>query len=322
MKRFVQIGLFAFIIFICFGLIFYYNNNDEIGLMTVNSLGMGNRASKSCCEDLTVLTWNVWFGSRQGWDEPDNRWTKLLNVTLDKSPDIIGFQECTKAFLKLVDTHSSFKENYDAVSEVPTGSSYFVMVFSRKGLTVLKSKTIQLKTTLGRKCQYIDVKKNGSIFRFGTVHIESYVTSPNIREIQMKTIFEVLEKQASAELSFLVGDFNFHETDKENKFIEKSDFKDAWHVVNKEDKGLTFDTKTNLMAKHSILIGEGIASLILQRLDRILYWQRSSNVWTPESCELLGTISFKETLLSDGTKVPLFPSDHFGLFSKFKKSVT
>ena len=326
MKRpIMQILLFAFLIIVVvyFGLTSYYSGANESNslILKSNSFGMGNTvSSESNCEDLSILTWNIWFGSRQGWDEPDTRWTELLNIALDKLPDIIGFQECTQAFIKLVDSHSSFKEQYHAVSEVQTDSSYFVMVFSRKGLPILKSSTILLKTTLGRKCQYIDIKKNGSVFRFGTVHIESYVTSPNIREIQMQTIFKVFEKQTSAELSFLVGDFNFHETDKENKFIEESNFTDTWPVVNKDDKGLTFETQTNLMAKHSVLIGEAITSPVLQRLDRILYWQRkSSKRWAPGGCELLGTLSFKDVLLNDGTKVPLFPSDHFGLFSKFKK---
>ena len=323
MKKLI-LSAFFIIIVAYFGLTSYFSSDNETNSFIANSkaIVMGNKLSSesSMCEDITVLTWNVWFGSRQGWDEPDNRWSELLNITLDKLPDIIGFQECTKAFLKLVNSHSSFKEQYDAVSEVPTDSSYFVMVFSRKGLPILKSSMIRLKTTLGRKCQYVDVKKNGTVFRFGTVHIESYVTSPNIREIQMGSIFEVLEKQTLAELSFLVGDFNFHETDKENKFIDDSNFTDTWPVVNKNEKGLTFETKTNLMAKHSVLIGEGIASPVLQRLDRILYWPKnSSKLWIPEGCELLGTSSFKDVLLNDGTKVQLFPSDHFGLCSKFKK---
>lgn len=291
-----------------------------LGLFYLSTDTMGNIASNGSCVKFSLLTWNIWFGSNQGWDEPDMRWVELLNIVLEKGPDVIGFQECTKPFLEIVDSHPSFKEHYDAASEVPANSRYFVMVFIKKGLKIMKKKTIQLKTALNRKCQFIEVEKEGSTFRFGTVHIESYVTSPNIRETQMETIFKVLEHKPSLpELAFLVGDFNFHETDKENKFIDKSNFTDVWPVTNKENKGLTFDTASNLMTKHSVLTGEAIASPILQRLDRILYVQKS-NDWVPKLCEIIGNSKFKDAVLSDGTHVPLFPSDHYGLFSIFKKT--
>ena len=52
----------------------------------------------------SVLTWNVWFGSKAGWDCPKKRYTHSLQIAVDKNPDVIGFQECTSKFLLIAET--------------------------------------------------------------------------------------------------------------------------------------------------------------------------------------------------------------------------
>ena len=273
--------------------------------------------------EFAVLTWNVWFGSRGAWDQPKSRWFELLNIAVSKNPDIVGFQECTADFIQVAKHHPEFSKYYEPVNEVPV-ERYFVMVYKSKNIKKVASETIELKTRLGRKCESVTVEKSNSLFRFGTVHIESFVTSTNIREIQMETIFNALRKKSDGvQLAFLVGDFNFDETDKENDFLEKSLFTDTWPVLYKDNKGYSFENQNNLMNKHAMSTAEGIKTLQQMRLDRIVYWNKSAadNIWIPKKFELLGTKSFDSVTLSDGTKVPLFPSDHYGLYAEFVKKI-
>eukprot|EP00111_Clytia_hemisphaerica_P000477 TCONS_00001370-protein len=279
MSKTIFIGVAAVVI----AGIFYFYNTYDLGvnsfssekdkpvatLKSVQYSMMGNK-STTACKDFSVLTWNVWFGTGQKWDAPAKRWVELLHIVVGKKPDVIGFQECTADFLKIVQGHTEFSNLYVALNDKPAHSRYFVMIYKRKELKTLKKDTITFKTQHDRRCEYLDVEKEGAKFRFGTVHIESYVTSPNIREIQMGAIFDVLQdkKAKNKELAFLVGDFNFHETDKENKFIETSQFKDTWRVVHKEAPGYSFESKHNLMNQHAMLVGEGISTPTFLRFKK------------------------------------------------------
>eukprot|EP00111_Clytia_hemisphaerica_P000478 TCONS_00001371-protein len=283
---------------------------------------MGNTSSENTCTELSVLSWNIWFGTSQKLDQPEQRWTELLNIVVNKNPDLIGLQECTLDFLKVVKKHSRFSDHYVVVNERPLYSNYFVMLYKKKDLKILKKGTIKLKTTLERQCEYMDVEKEGAKFRFGTVHIESYVTSPNIREIQMGAIFDVLQKKTKdIELAFLVGDFNFHETDEENKFIESSQFKDTWRVVHEDLDGFTKDSDHNVM--NQMFHGKPITQK-KKRIDRILYMEDTNDVnhWKATQCQVIGDEIFDEIVMHDQTKVSMFPSDHYGLLAKFEKNLS
>lgn len=296
----------------------------HLNILPLNLLAMGGKQSspEGNCTQFSVLSWNVWFGSRDAWDQPKLRWSKLLDIAVSKNPDIIGFQECTADFLQVAGDHPKFSKLYEPVNKRPI-ERYFVMVYKSKSLEKVTSETIELKTRLGRRCESVTVKKCNSLFRFGTVHIESLVTSPNIREIQMETIFNTLQKSPDGlQLAFLVGDFNFDETDKENEFLEKSVFTDTWPVLHQDDKGYSFENKNNLMNKHAVLISEKITEIKQMRLDRIVYWTNGTSDWVPKNCQLLGTKSFDSIVIpGDGTKVPLFPSDHYGLYAKFVRKI-
>lgn len=269
----------------------------------------------------SVLSWNIWFGSKGGWDQPNKRWSHLLNIAVEKNPDVIGFQECTSAFLKTLVNTKAFTEQYTPANEPPKGYTYFVMVYVKKSLHFTNQHTILLKTNLGRRCESVDVKKNGMLFRFGTVHVESYVTSENVREVQMNTIFNTMTKKSSSiQIAFVVGDFNFDESGKENVVIDTSDFVDTWPLVHPSVKGYTFENQVNLMNKYNLRVGDGISGLTQERLDRILFSDRKPSGWKPVHCEILGVDYFDEIELPGGEKLQLFPSDHFGLFATFNKN--
>ena len=225
---------------------------------------------------------------------------------------MIGFQECTSKFLLIAETVQCFQEKYVVVNDPPKGCSYFVMVYVKKSLKVKRKETILLKTNLGRRCEAATLEKNKTCFRFGTVHIESHVTSKFVREIQMQTIFDAFMKKSSGlELVFVVGDFNFDETGVENKVIDESIFYDTWPKVNPKQKGWTYSNAVNMT---------GVPSKLVEvRIDRVLHCDPKQRGWKAISCERLGTEPIEELSLPCLENVKLYPSDHFGLFAIYER---
>ena len=48
--------------------------------------------------ELSILTWNVWFGGKP-WDDAKKRYTAIFNTVLDLKPDVACFQEATFKFI-------------------------------------------------------------------------------------------------------------------------------------------------------------------------------------------------------------------------------
>eukprot|EP00092_Neocalanus_flemingeri_P029009 GFUD01031493.1.p1 GENE.GFUD01031493.1~~GFUD01031493.1.p1 ORF type:complete len:329 (+),score=76.10 GFUD01031493.1:176-1162(+) len=270
-------------------------------------------------EVFSVLTWNIWFGSRSKWDRKEDRWNYLLDIVVEKDPDVAAFQECTEDFLAVVERHTEFKQSYKVVNKASTSTDYFVMLFVKKDLEIVASKTIKFPVSyLGRNCESVTVRKEKSLFRLGTSHIESYETVPGVRQQQLNTIFNALLKWSNnIEMIFVLGDFNFGDCDKDEKAVEESGFGDTWRIVHGDDPGFTFDMQRNWMKKRH----EGNKENYRSRLDRILYLEPQPINWVPKECLLLGTETMKGT---GGTEsgIPLselFPSDHFGLLATFDK---
>eukprot|EP00092_Neocalanus_flemingeri_P029008 GFUD01031492.1.p1 GENE.GFUD01031492.1~~GFUD01031492.1.p1 ORF type:complete len:248 (-),score=58.01 GFUD01031492.1:24-767(-) len=193
------------------------------------------------------------------------------------------------------------------------------MFFVKKDLEIVASVTIKFPVSyLGRNCESVTVRKEKSLFRLGTSHIESFETVPGVRQQQLNTIFNALLKESNnIELIFVLGDFNFADGDKDEKAVEESEFADTWQIVHGDDPGFTFDMQRNWMKKRH----EGRTENYRSRLDRILYLEPQPINWVPKECLLLGTETMEET---GGTEpgIPLselFPSDHFGLLATFEK---
>jgi len=83
-----------------------------------------------------------------------------------------------------------------------------------------------------------------------------------------------------------------------------SEYLDVWSALHNDKKGYTFDSVSNKM----------LLNFEQMRYDRIFLKAHCS--WQPSEIFLMGTENIKNHLTKQGK--PLFPSDHFGLFAKFK----
>jgi tyrosyl-DNA phosphodiesterase 2 len=246
----------------------------------------GNPIDYSKETELSLATYNVWFGETYF----EERAQALLGILCRQRPHIIGLQEVTPLFLKLLLDQTWVQDEY-WVSDCTgvTVDRYGVLMLGR--LPVRDLMLYELPSLMGRMLLAGTFTINNEDISVGTVHLES-LDETFRRKMQLQIIFDVLEK---TEQSVLMGDFNFDgEHSDENAVIPES-YQDVWSSLYPDDAGYTKDSRINTMRWHS----SGRADKV--RYDRLIV--RSDN-WQPKAISRLGM----EPILPH-----VFPSDHFGL---------
>lgn len=134
-----------------------------------------------------------------------------------------------------------------------------------------------------------------------TVHLESRLSSAEVRGLQLQLIFTALRHHPHV---ILVGDFNFCSSWQEENRRIPSDYKDSWAVLKPGNSGYTDDTAVNLMRLQKQKKSKQV------RFDRILY-KSNHRLWEARNIEMLGRAPLSPELPE------VFPSDHFGLKAVF-----
>lgn len=186
-----------------------------------------------------------------------------------------------------------------------------------------------LETRMGRTCITASLRVKDSrgkyhSVRVSTVHLES-LSNFRLRRDQLSFICRSVLSEERAPHAILMGDFNFddkmnwedsHRSSRSGSrgnsrslendiFVHDehvSQFVDVWPQLHPNDEGKTFDSTVNKMLRRYERM----------RYDRVIVRSRN-NECIPKSIELVGTQCIKVN--NDG--VPVFPSDHFGLFTVF-----
>jgi endonuclease/exonuclease/phosphatase family metal-dependent hydrolase len=145
-----------------------------------------------------------------------------------------------------------------------------------------------------RGWSYVDVSRNGKVFRFLNTHLE---TKHEIQRLQAK---EILEGPAKTHLPIVItGDLNSDANSIDSEtygiFI-KSGFQDLWRNVGGKP-GFTCCQHPSLMNN---------ASTLNRRIDFILY----NKDWKAIDADVIGNKQ------QDRTSTGLWPSDHAGVFGR------
>ena len=240
--------------------------------------------------ELTVVTFNVWFADYFFYTRCD----ALLEIVRNCNADVIGFQEVTLDFLEWLLDKQWVRDHY-YISDIngSTVNPYGVLLLSR--FPVRRFWWHDLPTFMERKLLVAELEVNEQTVQVATVHLESMKEFAFMHELQLETIFPLLD---SSDHAILMGDFNFCATWEEKKALIDSRYQDLWSVLRGDEPGYTEDTDINLMR---LLIKNEDTHV---RFDRILLRSPS---WQAKSIALLGT----KPVLPDDLYV--FPSDHFGL---------
>jgi endonuclease/exonuclease/phosphatase family metal-dependent hydrolase len=256
---------------------------------------------------LKVVTYNVWFDNFNA----KFRWQGLADIVHAQDPDIICFQEVTRAFLEVLVAQSWVRDKY--VSSDYAGNtfqSYGVVIISK--YPCRKFELHPFPSTMARALLIGVFYINGEEVAVATSHLES-LANGHFRRSQLIITAELLAQYPTA---LFMGDFNFDATtsynDPKQTYLENNNLKyfmpeytDTWQHLHPDLKGYTFDTDTNAMISN---YGKEIA-----RYDRIMV---KSKKWTPQSIEIIG---HQELTRIDNR--PILPSDHYGLVATFQYNV-
>ena len=244
---------------------------------------------------LKLVTWNVFFGNVMKLQ----RYEKIMQESLSKSPDIICFQEVTDDFIKVLKENPQIRNDFlivpgDEKMYVPKHNWYGVTICVRKtfGKPVLVEET-EVPTRMGRAWLSVVFQRKGETLAVSTIHAES-LSSAGTRKQQFETIGKYGEKY---DQHIICGDFNIS-GGMESKNIP-SVFEDCWLESNNGEETLTWNHQSNPTIHASNPSDNWMA-----RCDRVMLAGAKSG--KKYEMSLIGTEKTVEGKYC--------PSDHFGLF--------
>lgn len=235
---------------------------------------------------LTLLTWNVWFG-RHRFRE---RTAALLDEITWRAPDVIALQEVTEELLELLLAHPHIRAFYQlSDADGSTFERYGVLLLTK--IPFVSTSLLPLPSQMGRRLLVGQLPDGLAI---ATVHLESTSACTSERIAQLRIIQPLLAAEFSDVV--LMGDMNFApESAAETAALDPS-FVDAWLSNRFTDPGYTVDVARNDLRRRTD------DAPTQRRIDRVFV--RSAR-WRTEEISLTGV----SPIDGHGT----FTSDHFGL---------
>lgn len=131
---------------------------------------------------LTLMTYNVHNFKIYGLNNTLATKHDFLEVIKEQNPDIIGMQEFytrKRGQYNMIDSIKSImhsKEYYYEPFDVVPDESMGMAIFSK--YRIINHGWIKLTTGSGNQCLFVDVDKNGSIFRMYSIHLQSIHFEP------------------------------------------------------------------------------------------------------------------------------------------------
>jgi len=244
---------------------------------------------------LTFMSYNVWF-ENVNWK---NRLKSLFDIFQSYSPDFICLQEVTEPFLKELINKEFIRENYCFSGNFRGG--YDVLILSKFNVNFF---SMAFESRMGRNLLLTEINHsfdniNYSNIIIATSHFES-LNNAKLRKQQLETSFEILN---NSETAFLMGDFNFDSSWKNEEVNIDKNFNDCW--FNFRDKNNLNDEDRYTMPKSN--------HFPAWRPDRILY--KNDKFLELEYFEIIGNNQIEQDEYNNVVKTP---SDHYGLFAMFK----
>lgn len=269
--------------------------------------------------DLIVLSYNVWFREDL---ELQSRLDAIGDVILQHRPHIIFFQEVTEAIYQILQRASWWK-SYDCSVKPGMASqrAYFCMQLSKLPVFSFRQSPFR-NSVMGRELCLAEVDAGkGTRLLVATSHLESPCPAPPTwnqmfspeRVVQAKEAMSLLKEFPNV---IFGGDMNWDDKTDGPPPLPSGWF-DAWLQLRPGQDGFTYDTKANGMLS-------GNRSL-RKRLDRMFCQLRD---FEAVSIEMVGTEAIPDLTYSKEKKVkgqvqmiklPVLPSDHFGLLLKLSR---
>ena len=257
------------------------------------------------CEDFSILSYNV-DGLSDEQFFVSERCQEISRLVLNENPDLVFFQESTtettSLYAELLGEHG-----YHLVSsQASVQSPYFTVAFSRVNGTCDRITFPGAATSLmGRDILKLEVVINGRKSLFLSGHFESLGESSSIRIAQLEFALDLIRTFKGP--SILAGDLNIRNKEADSVFrtMKKKSKEasrtlkivDCWEYLGKNDENKNTWTCPEPSLKH-----------IQARYDRV--YSNGSYI-TPIEFKLIGEKVMASPVLTT-------PSDHFGIFLRFK----
>ncbi|MFA5507203.1 MAG: endonuclease/exonuclease/phosphatase family protein [Vulcanimicrobiota bacterium] len=254
--------------------------------MNLNPINLGAPVLEDLPTEFLVSTWNVWFDRYQR----EQRNAALLAELQAQRPHIMLFQEVTLPFVRALQQADWLREGY-WISGVEHNQIGVVMVARVRCLNLAFH---TLTSSMGRR---LLVAEFGGGVAVASGHFESNRSSGPVRKTQYT---ETLQRLSGFPAAVLGGDFNSSPQDPESEAFASG--RDVWPELMAADPGYTVDSEGNLM-----LAKQEPNKQTRARIDRLFCL---GGVQAAE-IQMLGTQPFFE---GD------FPSDHFGLLARIRRS--
>ncbi|EFJ51385.1 hypothetical protein VOLCADRAFT_120457 [Volvox carteri f. nagariensis] len=310
-------------------------NPGAAGASTSQQRASSQPASSASARSLSVLTYNLWFNE----DVALLQRMRAIGDLIEREghPDLLLFQEVTQNMLLIFRQCSWFRLYH--CSPAPEGKSYFTLLLARRDTVTLPAMQPWLEkefanSCMGRSILFTRVSVGGRPLVVGTTHLESPVgpgpqQMVSQRQEQLEVAVRELEAAAGARGDVLLaGDLNWSDT-RDGPVQTPPRWCDAWQTLMANRDGNTWDPVSNPMLTSRF---KG------SRLDRVLCRLSASATGTGPSTSLgprgstggaagggwqLGAIKMVGTQALPGVtyeykgkRLPVLPSDHFGLLVK------
>ena len=291
---------------------------------------------------LSIMTYNIWGMFSKNEFERNllkKRLCMIANIVIQNNPDIICFQEMSIysfIFLKYKLSHLykyQYEKNYEMSWNINRHRKVETIIFSK--FPVMNYQVYSLEGNLNYSNSFIRAEFNdivlynvylqaGSKYSPGQELFWFHYTRCRID--QLKKIKELIDKETKPVIC--CGDFNFH-LDGGKDWLEYKEiqnyFKDSFREISNAE-GFTENTEINTM-RWNVKFQEKKV-----RYDGILYKENSLK---PFYSKLVGKNYYaldeksskkfkdcfgkgKENLIkTNADKIHIFPSDHFGVLTKF-----
>jgi endonuclease/exonuclease/phosphatase family metal-dependent hydrolase len=153
--------------------------DDNIGFHPGNS----NIIKPQSANGIRVMTYNVHDFKKFGSNKDISTKHEILTIIADKQPDVIGIQEfytrkrgqyaMVDSVKKIIGSDNCYVENFSGSDDEKRGMA----IFSK--YPIVAKGLIQLANlTNGNQCLYVDINKNGRIFRLYSMHLQSINFEP------------------------------------------------------------------------------------------------------------------------------------------------
>lgn len=285
----------------------------------VPSLASDSSSVKDDNQCLVILTYNVWFREDL---EVTARMNAIGAIISQHNPHFICFQEVTPAIFSMFQ-RSSWWGSYKCslTPEMAVRRAYFCILLSRMTSISFHRNSYQ-NTVMGRELCIAEAGVDGGTqLHVATTHLESPCPAPPTwdqmysqqRVVQMKEALNALKGHRNVVFG---GDMNWDDKLDGSPPLPAK-WCDAWLTLRPNEEGLTYDSKENPM-----LTG----SRLRKRVDRIFCCLEDYHL---QSIEIVGTkpipgLTFEKEMKSKKqskkVKLPVLPSDHFGLLLKISQN--